>query len=488
MPEHAPTALEPEALSGHWTLTANRHALSRTINDRATDWFTLGAPPSTKRITTFVEPYSFIPSFTVAMDSAGLPLGAYGLFGATVAGSSALAGWSGGLTSQQGVAVDIVGFSTRLYAGKAGGNDAQVDTRGTGQALLPRAPQGVIELRDITRLDTVDGEVEPDDRVSLTAANIRFSFAGMDCGLRLRDLPMTADGHGNLSFAPTTVTADKSRALTGPEGDVGPDGSVFERRQLQDAVFEWSFYTRQEDTPSFLCRMAGLDLRPLRLTSVSFAKEAAGLRLSGFEIIANVEPSTPIVVGGGPINDDDPYRTGNPVALTFTLSTDGSVANLDAVHPVSVKNRTILIGAATLAPVSFPATASLLYGAADALLADGSLPRTHGHLPIVLDMTLQASGKPNTPLAVGSSAVNAVLFGSPTKIPFNKPGAAARPRHAYLRLSGRSRDAAVATSDSTRRADLEPRRPADAETLHAPAIAGGSRRRCAADGFDPQSR
>lgn len=423
--EHAPTALEPEALTEHWKLTANRHALSRTINDRATDWITMGPAPSGMLMTTFVEPYSFIPAFGVTMESSGLPLGAYSLFGKTVAGGSALAGWSGALTTPGGIAIDIVGFSARLYKGTAGAVAAQFDTRGIGQAITPRTlpllPGGLIELRDIARVDLNNGTFKQTSRVTLTAAHIGLRFADADFGLRLRDLPMTDDGHGNLSFTPTTLTADNSRELTGPEGDLGPDGSVFERAQLSDAMLEWNFYktANAADTPSFVFQLGALNVRPLRLACVNFVKEPTGLKLSGFEIIANVEPPSSAIDSGGPFDDDAPYSTGNPVAFRFGLDATGGVATLAAVHPVRVENRTILIGAAATAAISFPVIAKLTYGAVDGQPEEGAESRAHGSLPVVLDMNLSAAGGTVAqPLTINSAAVSAVLFGSPVRIPF----------------------------------------------------------------------
>lgn len=423
--EHAPTALEPEALTRHWQLTANRHALSRTVNDRVSKWTTPGATPSNMVLKNFVEPYSFASSFGVAVESAGLPLGTYTLFGKTVAGSTALAGWSGSLTSQENVTVNIVGFSARLSNGTAGTAAAQFDTRGIGQAMQPRVqtllPQGQLELRDTALLDSVSGSIKPTNAVAVTAAHISFSLAGDEYGLRLRDLPMVADQHGNLSFDPTVSATASPRAVTGPEGYVGPDGSVFERKQLSNAVYEWSFYktVAASAPPSFVFQLGALNLRPLRLVGASFAKEATGLRLSGFEMIANVEPSAAITGSGGPISDDAPYQAGNPVALTFTLGTGTSIrkASLAAIRPVSVKDRTILIGSANVATVSLPAIADLGYGAVDTKPADVSRSRAHGSLPIVLEMGLQATGT-DTKITIISAKLNCVLFGAPVQIPF----------------------------------------------------------------------
>ena len=430
--EHAPTALEPEALTKHWHLTANRHALSRTINDRVSAWIVPGATPSNLVLMNFVEPYSFVSNFGVAVESAGLPLGTYTLFGKTVAGSTALAGWSGPLTSQQNVTVNIVGFSARLRNGTvgagAGAAAAQFDTRGIGHSVQPRVqallPQGQLELRDTSRLDLVSGSVKPTDAVAVTAAHVGFSLAGVECGLRLRDLPMVADQQGNLSFNPTVPAAASARAVKGPEGDVGPDGSVFERKQLSNAVYEWSFYktVAASVTPSFVFQLGALNLRPLRLVGASFAKEATGLRLSGFEMIANVEPSAAVAGSGGPISDDAPYLAGNPVALTFTLGTGTAIrkASLIAIRPVSVKDRTILIGSANVATVSLPATANLRYGAVDTTPADEAKSRAHGSLPIVLEMDLQASSTDVPPITIVSAALNCMLFGAPVRIPFGR--------------------------------------------------------------------
>ncbi|MGR9431380.1 hypothetical protein [Rhizobium leguminosarum] len=421
--EFAPTALDLQALSRHWALTANRHALSRTINDRATEWLAPGGAAQVKAMTTFVEPYSFASNFRVATDASGLPMGSYSLFGTTVAGSAALAGWSGTLKSQQGESFEIAGFSTRVSDGVAEGVPAQFDTRGMGAALLPAArkllPDGLLEMRSIARRDAnpKTAEVTQTDRVSVTVSHIQFQLAGLACGLRLRDLPMEIAANGNLLFSPT-VEQDHIRKLTGPEGEVGPDGSIFERRYLQDAVYEWSFYSATKgENPSFVVRLGALDVRPLRLTQVAFRSEKDGIKLQSFEVIANIEPSTP-KTGQGPIDDDAPYETGNAVAMTFAIDVDGKIATLIALNSVTVENRSILIGASANAVVNFAATAKLLYGAADKPPADGIPSQGNSRLPIVLEMTLAASGDPAAPVKIISSALNAVLFGSSTRFSF----------------------------------------------------------------------
>lgn len=401
----APTALQPLSLAERWTKNAGRLSLTRTMNDRVTGWHRLETV-ATVAIKGIVEPYVWNTSVSISKGSGTLPLGTYLLNGEPAAGSVALAGLrkhfkitSGELVplpDPTGSAISVTGWSVALRQD----GDYQIDTRGIGQARIPENTSSgdAIEWRGVKYQETA---ASAEHRVAASAPFLPFNFDEMACCVRFRDLPMV-EGGGGFAF-------DVS---SGIEGIARPDGTVFWRDTLPRATYEWSVFERAAGgvPGSFVIRLGPLVFRPQRLASLTLKGDRTRATLSGITVVGNIEPPLAALTKGdeAPFVYDEPYASGNPVALEFAV--DQGKATLTAVRPVAITADAITIGASP-ATVAFGLDAQPLYGPESAK----AVPEYRERLSMTLELGLTAAGGKLAAVAA-SGRLKAKLFGNSVEL------------------------------------------------------------------------
>lgn len=401
----APTALQPLSLAERWTKNAGRLSLTRTMNDRVTGWHSLETM-ATVAIKGIAEPYVWNTRVSIGKGNDTLPLGAYLLNGEPAAGSVALAGLRKhfkitggelvGLPDATGSAISVTGWSVALRQD----GDYQIDTRGIGQARIPdhTSSGDAIEWRGVKYQETA---ASAEHRVAASAPSLPFDFDGLACCVRFRDLPMV-EGGGGFAF-------DVS---SGIEGIARPDGTVFWRDTLPRATYEWSVFERAADgvPGSFVIKLGPLVFRPQRLASLTLRGDRTRATLSGLTVVGNIEPPVAALTKDdeAPFVDDDPYASGNPVALEFAV--DQGKATLVTVKAVAITADAITIGASP-ATVGFALDALPLYGPEPANAA----PADRQRLPMALELSL-AVARGKLAAVAASGRLKAKLFGNSVEL------------------------------------------------------------------------
>ncbi|WP_201838803.1 hypothetical protein [Microvirga zambiensis] len=401
----APTALQPLSLAERWTKNAGRLSLTRTMNDRVTGWHSLETV-ATVAIKGIAEPYVWNTRVSIGEGNDALPLGAYLLNGEPAAGSVALAGLRKhfkitdselvALPDATGSEISVTGWSVALRHD----GDYQIDTRGIGQSRVPdhTSSGDAIEWRSVKYQETT---APAEHRVAASAPSLPFDFDGMACCVRFRDLPMV-EGGGGFAF-------DVS---SGIEGIARPDGTVFWRDTLPRATYEWSVFERAADgvPGSFVIKLGPLVFRPQRLASLTLRGDRTKATLSGLTVVGNIEPPATALIEDeeAPFVDDEPYASGSPVALEFSV--DQGKATLLTVKAVAITADAITIGASP-ATVAFALEALPLYGPEPAKAA----PADRQRLSMTLELSLAAAGG-KLAAVTASGRVKAKLFGNSVEL------------------------------------------------------------------------
>ena len=395
----SPTALLPLSLAERWSKNAGRLSLTRTMNDRITNWYDLEASAAVV-IKGIAEPYLWKTEVLIGEGGGTLPLGAYVLNGVPTAGSAALAGLQKyfkiagdelvALPDAMGSTISVTGWSAALRESSG----YQIDTRGMGQALMPeRTSSGdLIEWRGLKYQKAANSA---EDRVAASAPSLSFEFDGAEYCVRFRDLPMV---ERNIGFA--------FEETSGIEAIARPGGTVFWRDTLSKANYEWSVFARVSDgTPGFFVLKVGpLVFRPQRLAKLTLKGDRTAAVLSAFTVIGNIErPDTALTTSAEPpFVDDEPYASGNPTALEFAVGQ--GKATLLAVKAVTITPDTVAV-AGSNAIVAFALDTLPLYG------SEKKAPVDRRRVPVILQLSLTAiAGK--LAAVAASGTLKAKLFGN----------------------------------------------------------------------------